>query len=230
MRPYIISHMIASIDGRIDCAMVDKISGDEYYAALRKLNCPSTVAGRVTMQMHYAEPEPFVPSAAAKPIGRAGTYVAQQSQKGYTIAVDTRGTLRWTSAYVDDLPLVCIVSEQATEEYLIYLREQGISWIAAGQNAIDLPRAMELLHDKFGVQRLAVVGGGHINGAFLTAGLLDEVSLMIAPGIDARAGMAAVFDGQSDAPDWQPTKLHLTGVEHCDGGTVWLRYKVGEKA
>ena len=35
MRPYVVCHMVASIDGRIDCAMVDKISGDEYYTTLR---------------------------------------------------------------------------------------------------------------------------------------------------------------------------------------------------
>ena len=29
MRPHIVCHMVASIDGRIDCAMVEKISGDE---------------------------------------------------------------------------------------------------------------------------------------------------------------------------------------------------------
>lgn len=224
MRPYIICHMIASVDGRIDCAMVDKISGDEYYAALNKLNCPSTLSGRVTMQMHCAAAEPFVPSDNA-PFGRTGTYVAKVSVKGYSVVADTHGTLRWESAEADGLPLVCLVSESVPKEYLIYLRDMGISWIAAGKDAIDLPQAMELLREKFGVERLAIVGGGHINGGFLTAGLIDEVSMMIAPGIDARKGMAASFDGQPDAPDWQPVKLRLTGVEHCDGGTVWLRYK-----
>lgn len=34
MKPYVICHMVASIDGRIDCSMVDKISGEEYYTAL----------------------------------------------------------------------------------------------------------------------------------------------------------------------------------------------------
>ena len=38
MRPYIICHMVASIDGRIDCAMVDQICGDEYYTTLAELD------------------------------------------------------------------------------------------------------------------------------------------------------------------------------------------------
>ena len=42
MKPYVICHMVASIDGRIDCSMVDKISGEEYYTALEQLDCPSS--------------------------------------------------------------------------------------------------------------------------------------------------------------------------------------------
>ncbi len=37
---------------------------------------------------------------------------------------------------------------------------------------------MEILHSEFGVERLAVTDGGHINGAFLAAELLDELSLL----------------------------------------------------
>ena len=36
-KPYIVCHMVQSIDGRIDCHMVDKISGDEYYETLGKM-------------------------------------------------------------------------------------------------------------------------------------------------------------------------------------------------
>ena len=48
MRPYIICHMMASLDGRIDCDMTEKISGDEYYEALETLGCQSELNGRVT--------------------------------------------------------------------------------------------------------------------------------------------------------------------------------------
>jgi len=86
---------------------------------------------------------------------------------------------------------------------------------------------MEILGDKFGVKRLGVVGGGKINGTFLQAGLLDEVSLMIGGGIDGRAGMTAVFDGIKQA-DYLPTLLTLNDVERM-GNTVWLRYTVNKK-
>ena len=82
---------------------------------------------------------------------------------------------------------------------------------------------MEVLNTRFGVQRLAVVGGGHINGAFLDAGLLDEVSMMIGPGIDAREGMASVFDGLKGGHP--VAMLKLQNVSRL-ADVVWLRYTV----
>lgn len=221
MRPYIICHLISSIDGRIDCAMVDQISGDEYYTALEALDCPSSLEGRVTMEHYNAMSEPFVPVADI-PAGKPSFHRAEPAE-GYAIAVDTKGRLRWPSNRIDGRPLLCIVSEQAPEEYLETLRRQEISWIAVGKERIDLPRAMEILYEEFGVKRLAVLGGGHINGGFLAAGLIDEVSLLVASGIDGRKGQTAVFDGLADTGQ-SPFALQLEAVERL-GKSVWLRYK-----
>ena len=87
------------------------------------------------------------------------------------------------------------------------------------------PGAMELLHEHFGVERLAIVGGGHICGGFLEAGLIDEVSIMVAPGIDGRKGQTAVFDGISRM-ECNPYKLKLESVEQWETDIVWLRYKI----
>ena len=38
MKPYIICHMMSSVDGRIDCDMTEKIGGDEYYEVLKRLD------------------------------------------------------------------------------------------------------------------------------------------------------------------------------------------------
>ena len=222
MRPYIICHMMASIDGRIDCSMVDKISGDEYYTALGELRCPSTLEGRVTMEHYSALKERYV-AGDSTPVGRPSYHIARQAG-GYSIAVDTLGRLQWPSDELDGTPLLCITSEQAPQEYLDTLRSQGISYIATGRHGIDLAQAMETLRERFGVERLALLGGGNINGGFLAAGLIDEVSLMIGQGIDGRRGQTAVFDGIADM-DRMPTKMRLTDVRRLDCGTVWLRYR-----
>lgn len=118
------------------------------------------------------------------------------------------------------------VSERASSQYLDYLRGLGISYIATGKEQIDLQRAMEILHDSFGVERVAVVGGGRINGGFLAIGLIDEVSAMIAPGIDGRLGQPTLFDGIRDRDGYRPDSLRFTGVSTFPNGAIWSRYIV----
>lgn len=221
MKPYIICHMIASVDGRIDCDMTEQIEGgNEYYEALEALACPSMLMGRVTMQMHYALTEPFVPNDTT-PIGGEMFHIAQRAE-AYCIGIDSHGKLQWGENEFDGQALLIITDEQCPKCYHDSLTKQGISWIATGKRGIDLARAVEILHAEFGVERLAITGGGHINGAFLEAGLLDEVSYMVAPGIDGRAGMRAVFDGIADK-NRPATRLHLNSVRQM-GESVWMRY------
>ena len=213
--------MIASVDGRIDCDMTEQIEGgNEYYEALEALDCPSMLMGRVTMQMHYALAEPFV-AHDTTPIDREAFHVARRAE-AYCIGVDTRGKLQWGENEFDGQALLIITDEKCPKAYHDRLTEQGISWIATGRDGINLARAMELLAEEFSIERLAVTGGGHINGAFLEAGLLDEVSYMVAPGIDGRAGMAAVFDGIADKSR-PATQLRLESIKQM-GETVWMRY------
>lgn len=223
MRPYIICHMVASVDGRIDCAMVEKISGNEYYTALEELECPSLLEGRVTMEHYNAAKEPFVPKVN-KPVDCVSFHVAEESD-AYMVSVDTLGRLQWESNDIEGVPLVCIVSEKASEEYLETLRRQQISWIAAGKESIDLARAMEILYENFGVRRLGLLGGGHINGGFLEAGLIDEVSLLLAPGIDGRKGATSLFDGITNLSS-VPVHLKLEQVNRLENDVIWLRYKL----
>ena len=213
--------MVASIDGRIDCSMVDKISGDEYYETLEKLDCPTLLEGRVTMEHYNARKEPFVATDTTA-VGERSVYRAVVSDE-YMVAVDTHGRLRWPAAEIDGVPLVCIVSEAVPCEYLEMLRDEGISYICVGREGIDLPAAMQLLRSEFGVERMAVLGGGHINGGFLAAGLIDEVSLLLAPGIAGRSGQTALFDGIADM-DRLPVRLSLESVERVGDGTLWIRY------
>ena len=223
-RTYNICHMVESIDGRIDCAMVDKISGDEYYTTLDTLGCTASVEGRITMEHYYALPDRFDPAGSERISGRQ-TYKATE-RNDFHICPDTRGELMWEDCVLNDgRPLLILTSCQASESYLSYLREKGISYIATGKDAIDLAEACETLYREFGVKRLAVLGGGLINGGFLAAGLIDEVSLLLAPGIDGREGWRAMFDGIADQSK-KPTRLSLTSVERQPGDVLWIKYKV----
>ena len=120
-------------------------------------------------------------------------------------------------------PYPIITCEQVPKEYLRYLDGKNISWIACGTDRVNLARAAQILQDEFGVERMGVVGGAAINTAFLDAGLLDEISILIGAGIDGRAGMPSVFDGRKMSCPL--TQLTLSDVKKFDSGAVWLRYK-----
>ena len=223
-KPYIICHMLESIDGRIDCAMTEKIDDTEhYYEVLDKLDCDATIEGRVTLSMHYAEKGEFAPS---KPYEAAGQQMYKTAEsESYAIGVDTKGTLLWGDDTESQFgrPLIMILSEDASKEYLEYLLSKGISYITAGKGSINLAAAMDVLAAEFGIKRLAVVGGGHLNGSFLDLGLIDEISMMYASGVDAREGFAASFDGRQK--DREPIRLNLNSVEQLDD-IIWARYSI----
>lgn len=222
MRPYTICHMMQSVDGRIACDMVDKISGDEYYTALDALECDAFIEGKHSYRIHQCGFEDFKPEPSIG-IDEEKSYVASKSDK-YNISIDTKGTLKWDGC--DNNGRICIVSEQVSPEYLAYLEQLDISYIATGRESVNLPRAMEILASEFGVKRIAVVGGGKINGAFLSAGLIDELSAMIAPGIDGRIGQPALFDFHSDEANYLPYKLELKEMKTIPNGVIWTRYEL----
>jgi riboflavin biosynthesis pyrimidine reductase len=188
-----------------------------------KLGGDAWICGRTTMQQHFAEEEPFV-SASNTPAGPQPVFVARRS-KSYAISVDTLGKLRWASGDLDGDHLICVLSERVPADYLAMLREKGISYIVSGQSTIDLADAVNQLGEHFGIRTLLLEGGGHINGTFLEAGLVDEVSLLLVPGIDGRHDIPAVFDGVSSSKR-EAVPLKLKSVEQRERDALWIRYEV----
>ena len=218
-KPYVVLHMMQSYDGRIDCAMLEGISGGEYYEALDELDCGATVEGSVTARMHYARKGAFKASDPT-PIGRV-SFKKGAVQGKWRCTVDSKGTLLWRDG--DAQGRISLLSEDAPLEYARSLEAMGISWIAAGRGRVDLAKAMEILKREFGVKRVAIVGGGNVNGAFEAAGLIDEYSFMTAPGIDGRRGFAASVDGIDPSRSDRPRALRLKSVKTCGRDVVWAR-------
>lgn len=134
-----------------------------------------------------------------------------------------KGTLLWPET--TEKSRLCLVSEKASRGYLEYLKCRGISYIAVGKGAIDFKKALEMLVEHFGTKRVAVVGGGHINGSFLREELLDEVSMVYGLGIDGRSSFATAFEGIPKEHE-EPYHLKLIAARVMLEDAVWLRYQV----
>ena len=69
-------------------------------------------------------------------------------------------------------------------------------------------------------------GGGILNGALLAEGLIDELSLVVYPGIDGLSGVPSIFEyvgGKTDHPA-AGQSLQLLSAEQREHGIIWLRY------
>lgn len=223
-KPYIICYMMTSVDGRIDCDMVGQLAGvEDYYPLLDELGLQSSVSEKTTAQLELAEQGEFVPKNNS-PLGKETVSKKADCTNGYTIVADTKGTLLWKNDSQYEQPHIIITSKQVSKEYLSYLDEQNISYIVTGDDKIDLPAACEVLKEVFKIERLGIVGGPAINTAFLDAGLLDEVILLIGSGIDGRASFPPVFN-RADNGQTTPTPLKLVEAKTYDSGAVLIRYK-----
>ena len=184
------------------------------------------IVGRKTM-------EEMMEGASSRRMNRAGgdlrtTHVGQRNGRNVAVAIDPHGKLHYgRDNYAGD-HIVAVLSEKVSDDYLAELRQDGVSYLFAGPDGGDLPLALQTLGKTFGLKTLLLEGGGRINGAFLKAGLIDEISLLIYPGIDGLAGVSTIFEyiGSEDEQPAAGQSLRHVTTETLNGGMVWLRYRV----
>ena len=228
MKPHVICHMVSSIDGRtlISRWRPANESRRKVFAYLQEqLTSDAWLVGRVTGQ-EYAKRESY-PATTDQTFPRE-SWIARRAASAYGIVLDTRGKIAWGCAEIDNDPLVVVLTESVSDAHLAGLRSDGVSYIFAGEEEIDLGLLLEVLHRELGLKQLLVNGGGVVNGAFLREGLIDEISLAVFPAIDGAQGAPCVFDSTSVMSEASaPVRtVTLQSSQTLEGGAVWLRYKV----
>jgi 5-amino-6-(5-phosphoribosylamino)uracil reductase len=102
----------------------------------------------------------------------------------------------------------------------------AVATVVDGGDPVDLPRLAEDLHHR-GVRRLMVEGGGRVHTQFLTADLVDELHLVVAPFFvgDSRA---CRFVGDGAFP-WNPENRARLEETRQIGDVVLLRYALSPR-
>lgn len=110
-------------------------------------------------------------------------------------------------------------------EQISRLEEVGVQVFVSGEARVDLPEVLETLH-RLGVRRLLVEGGGTIIAEFFRLGLVDELTIYIAPRVFGGESAPTPADGPGFLPEQAPG-LALVSVEKFDKqGGVLLRYHI----
>jgi len=219
MRPYVICHMVPSVDGRIVRVVSLRAILGVYDETAETFRADAWIAGRVSMESYAGKAKP--PKRAPR-IPRVD-YIANASAKSFGIALDPSGKLMWKSSAIDGDHIITILSERVSNNYLAYLRSKGVSYVFGGRREIDVAKVLGKLRKQFGIRRLLLEGGGRINGSFLAANVIDELSLLIAPGADGKVGEPALFDVEGRVSPFR--KLRLIAMKRLKNDIVWLRYK-----
>jgi riboflavin biosynthesis pyrimidine reductase len=236
MKPYVICHMNASIDGRILGSRwrpAENRMAGLFERLHEELGGGSWLIGRVTGS-EYAKAETYPDHtdqtykreawfARRFPLGDAVT-----PSIAWGIALDAQGKIAWGRSDIGGDPIVVVLTERVSDAHLAGLRRDGVSYIFAGEEELDLGLALEILNRELGLERLLLEGGGGSNGAFLRAGLIDEISLAICPAVDGAKGAPSIFDSSDeDAGVAAPIRsMTLASTEVLEGGVVWLRYRL----
>ncbi|MBV9824179.1 MAG: dihydrofolate reductase family protein [Alphaproteobacteria bacterium] len=227
MKPYVICHMNSSIDGRLHGSRwrpAENRMPGLFERLHDQLGGGSWLIGRVTGS-EYAKAKNY-PADPTTSFPREH-WMPNKGAAAYGIALDAHGKIAWGRSDIGGDPIVVILTEQVSDAHLAGLRGDGVSYIFAGKEQLDLALALDILYRELGIERLLLEGGGGSNGSFLRAGLIDEISVAICPAVDGGSAAECIFDsGDIDGARAPIRAMTLTSCEVLEGGAVWVRYKL----
>lgn len=140
--------------------------------------------------------------------------------------VDGRGRVAWSHKGDAETSLLVVTCRTTPLPYLAHLRREGIPYLVAGSERVDLVAALTAFRDRLGVECVVSEAGGGLNGALLRAGLVDELHVVTVPALVGGLGTPSVADGPPLAPGSAPVRLALVAAEVGAHGTVWTHYEV----
>ncbi len=222
-RPYIFINVAVSADGKMDTferrgTAISSAADKARVDGLRAGADAVMVGGRTLLD---EDPKLTVKSADLR-AGRRSLGLPENPMK---VGIVSRATLKADGDFVGAGPArrVIFTTRQTESVQVQALVTLGVEVFTLGEKRVDLPLALETLKN-LGVNRLMVEGGGTLNFELLRLGLVDELTIYMAP---------LLFGGESaptmaGGPGWLRSAaipLRLADVQVADDvGGVLLRY------
>jgi 2,5-diamino-6-(ribosylamino)-4(3H)-pyrimidinone 5'-phosphate reductase len=223
-RPHVHMNLAATADGKIDTferrgATISSARDKQRVDRLRAYSDAIMVGGRT---LHDEDPGLTVKAAELreerKALGRP-EYPAK-------VGIATRLQLNMEGRFLTAGParVLLFTTPSTTEEELGRLRARGAEVFVQEGKRIDLISALRTLHEE-GIQRLMVEGGATLNFELLKLGLVDELTIFVAPvifGGETAPTVAGGFGLSASAA----VKLELLKCEGWDDGGVLMHYEL----
>ena len=221
-RPYVRMNVAATADGKIDTferrgADISSARDKERVDRLRAEADAVLIGGRT---LHGEDPKLTIKSSAL----RAERKALGLPENPAKVAVASRLDLKPGSNFLTTGParIILFTTSQTSESQLALVRSCGAEVYVLGGERVDLAKALSILKGN-DIKNLMVEGGATLNFELVNLGLVDELTLYIAPmifGGETAPTLAAGFGLVRSAAI--PLKL-IKSEEWQDGG-VLLHY------
>lgn len=217
-RPVLRLNMVLSADGRATdrndrTADLGGEGDHEVFRTLRAL-ADGIIAGAGTVRAERYGPHRLRAdlaerrAAAARPMPAPIIVVSRSLELDYDSPLFTEAAT----------PTIVLTCDAAPENLRAEAANAGVL-VVAGETEVDLPVAVRILRERFGLMHLLCEGGPSLNGVLLDAGLVDELCLTLAPTLVGTPGPTLVNQISTT------TQLDLLHVLESDG-ELYLRYSV----
>lgn len=220
MRPYVILNAAMTLDGKIATSSgSSNISGAKDLERVHELrkDCDGIMVGIGTVLAD--DPRLTVHKIDAKPSDNPVRIVVDSKCRTPADARITNG---------DSKTIIAMANEykdefKASDKYEI-LKRKGVKFFFSGDVQVDLKMLMIYLHEE-GIDKLMLEGGSTLNFSMIKAGLIDEISICVAPMVVGGVNAKTFFDGEGFNTMDESVKLKLIDYYRLDKDFI-LNYKV----
>jgi 2,5-diamino-6-(ribosylamino)-4(3H)-pyrimidinone 5'-phosphate reductase len=244
-RPHIMINVAASADGKIDSytrkgisisSATDKVRVDKLRA-----NVDAVLAGGHTLLSE--DPKLIVKDASLR-AERLGKGLSENPAKVGIISsipsesndvatqnpahpVNPKGEFDYLRNFLSAGPAKVFIytTDQIPDRVRSRLTSGGAIVQVAGHERVDMTEVFQSLYS-VGIRSVLVEGGGTLNAELLRLGLVDELTIYIAPKIFGGASSPTLADGPGLIPDEAPVLILLSVDKFDKEGGVLLHYRV----
>ncbi len=223
-RPYVYLNVAATADGKIDTferrgAGISSARDKERVDRLRAESDAVMIGGHT---LDDEDPSLTVKSEALRRERQARRLPPNPAK----VAIASRLKLKPGCKFLTVGParIIIFTTKQTSGSQLTMLRRLGAEIHVLGERRVDLAQAMRILHG-MGIKRLMLEGGGTLNFEMLSLGLVDELTVFVAPRIFGGGAAPTLADGAGLSRQ-AAIELELLKSESWDDGGILLRYRV----
>ena len=225
MKPYVIINVAVSADGKMDTfeRKGSSISSAQDKARVLRLRAEAdaVMVGGHTLLSESPKLTVKTPELRAERIAKG------LSENPMKVGVVSKADIALEGDFMTAGPArkVIFTTLQTTPEQINLLSEHGAEVYLMGEKRVDLERALETLY-QLGVHRLMVEGGGTLNFELLRLGLVDELSVYVAPKIFGGGSAPTMADGDGLVESAAKTLKLVEARVFDETGGVLIRYQL----